>query len=85
MFVYTFVLAFVYVFACTASLYHRVAYLAIDMKAKSTPEFTFAEVSKNFIENSSASAFPLSNETFYSSQRMIYGSRLLERFNHTCG
>lgn len=46
----------------------KVAYLAIDMNATSTPEFTFAEVSKNFIENSSASAFPFSNVTFYSSR-----------------
>ena len=65
-----------------AFLYHRIVYLAIDMNATSTPEFTFAEVSKNFIENSSASAFPLSNETFYISQRIMYNSRLSGRFNH---
>ena len=52
---------------CVPALITIIAYLAIDMKATSTPEFTFAEVSKNFIENSSASAFPFSNVTFYSS------------------
>ena len=36
----------------------------MDIKARSTPEFNFAEVSKNLIENSSASFLPVSNGTF---------------------
>ena len=39
-------------------------HLAMDMKARSTPEFTLAEVSKNLIENSSASFLPVSYGTF---------------------
>lgn len=42
----------------------NITHLAMDMKARSTPEFNLAEVSKNLIENSSASFLPVSYGTF---------------------